>query len=285
MLILPRSADYSEEVWMEIREKAISILQTYFINGIVPEDAISDVEAEESDAIHDNSQFNKQEKEIAPLNFIDEQLADDFHLTPESSWKAGSGQPKESLSQVENSELSQNTTGRSEGRRSRSGKKAKKRHSHQKSRQRPDNPRALDKDSTSNREDDTAMSGTEQISSSSRFASPEDSRSRKLPAEPMQDLAIILPQKSSKNLVGNPSELLKDGHVIALYTKDHSALHVARQRVKRGGWFLDPVSNVSKRDPAAQFLVASRSKVCMLYFFPTCTSSSLLLTWTIVFHN
>ncbi|KAK4802005.1 hypothetical protein SAY86_000208 [Trapa natans] len=260
VLILPRSADYSEEVWLEIREKAISILQTYFFNGTVPEDAISDEDAEESDVVDDNSQLNKQEREIVPLNFIDQKLADDFHLTPESSQKTTSGQPKESLSQVENPELSQITTGRSEGRRSRSGKKAKKRRAHQKSRQRPDNLHALDKDSMSNREDDTEMSGTEQISSSSRFDSPEDLRSRKLPAEPMQDLAVIQPQKSSKNLVGNPIELLKDGHVIALYGKDYSALHVARQRVKGGGWFLNLVSSVSKRDPAAQFLVASRSK-------------------------
>ncbi|KAK4748436.1 hypothetical protein SAY87_015022 [Trapa incisa] len=260
VLILPRSADYSEEVWLEIREKAISILQTYFFNGTVPEDAISDEDAEESDVVNDNSQLNKQEREIVPLNFIDQKLADDFHLSPESSQKTTSGQPKESLSQVENPELSQITTGRSEGRRSRSGKKAKKRRAHQKSRQRPDNLHALDKDSMSNREDDTEMSGTEQISSSSRFDSPEDLRSRKLPAEPMQDLAVIQPQKSSKNLVGNPIELLKDGHVIALYAKDYSALHVARQRVKGGGWFLNLVSSVSKRDPAAQFLVASRSK-------------------------
>ena len=46
VLILPRSADYSEEVWMEIREKAISILQTFFIDGIIPKNAMSDVEEE-----------------------------------------------------------------------------------------------------------------------------------------------------------------------------------------------------------------------------------------------
>ncbi|OWM64272.1 hypothetical protein CDL15_Pgr018844 [Punica granatum] len=260
VLILPRSADYSEEVWMEIREKAISILQTYFVDGIVPKDAISEEEAEESEILHENALLYKQEKDSAPQMSVERQLADDFQLTPESSQKAGAGLPKESPGQVENSGLSQNTTGRSEVRRSRSGKKAKKRHGHQKSREKSDDPRALDKESTSNREDDTAMSGTEQVSSSSRFASPEDSRSRKLPADSMQDLAIIQPQKSSKNLVGSPSELLKDGHVIALYAKDRPALHVARQRVKGGGWFLDTVSNVTKRDPAAQFLVASRSK-------------------------
>ncbi|PRQ58321.1 hypothetical protein RchiOBHm_Chr1g0358011 [Rosa chinensis] len=36
VLILPHSADYSEEVWLEIREKAISVLQTLFFDGVVP---------------------------------------------------------------------------------------------------------------------------------------------------------------------------------------------------------------------------------------------------------
>lgn len=49
VLILPRSADYSEEVWMEIREKAITILQSFFFDGIVPNNAISD----EDEAISD----------------------------------------------------------------------------------------------------------------------------------------------------------------------------------------------------------------------------------------
>ncbi|PRQ58330.1 hypothetical protein RchiOBHm_Chr1g0358111 [Rosa chinensis] len=36
VLILPHSADYSKEVWLEIREKAISVLQTFFFDGVVP---------------------------------------------------------------------------------------------------------------------------------------------------------------------------------------------------------------------------------------------------------
>ncbi|KAM1203975.1 hypothetical protein ACFX2J_019724 [Malus domestica] len=42
VLILPHSADYSEEVWLEIREKAISILQTFFFDGIVPKYSVSE---------------------------------------------------------------------------------------------------------------------------------------------------------------------------------------------------------------------------------------------------
>lgn len=36
VLILPRSADYSEEVWAEIRSKAASILCSFFVDGIIP---------------------------------------------------------------------------------------------------------------------------------------------------------------------------------------------------------------------------------------------------------
>ncbi|KAM5555508.1 hypothetical protein ABKV19_023438 [Rosa sericea] len=66
--------------------------------------------------------------------------------------------------------------------------------------------------------------------------------------------------KSRKRLSGKPGELLKDGYVVALYARDIPGLHVARQRVKGGGWFLDTMSNVMKRDPAAQFLIVIRSK-------------------------
>ncbi|KAI5345691.1 hypothetical protein L3X38_013568 [Prunus dulcis] len=227
VLILPHSADYSEEVWLEIREKAISILQSFFFDGIVPKNAVSDEE---------------DESEI------------------ESSQKKEANQSKESPTQHQGSGLSQSTATRSDGRRGRAGKKAKKRHAHQKSRQKSDDP-SQEKESTSQREEDTAMSGTDQaLSSSSRFASPEDLRSRKTPIESMQESPSDQLLKSSRRLSGKPGELLKDGYVVSLYARDRPALHVARQRVKGGGWFLDTMSNVSKRDPAAQFLIVSRSK-------------------------
>ncbi|KAJ1393446.1 hypothetical protein SESBI_34980 [Sesbania bispinosa] len=213
VLILPRSADYSEEVWMEIREKAISILQTFFIDGIIPKNALSDME-EESEVDDENEQSDQQFKENALQIIVREQM-DDVHVSPESSRKKEGSQVKESSSQHQVSSLTQSTSARSEGRRSRSGKKAKKRHTRQKSQQKSEDPSALEKEGTSQR-DDTAMSGTDQALSSSS----EDSRSRKTPA---------------------------------LYARDRSALHVSRQRVKGGGWILDSMSNVSKRDPAAQF--------------------------------
>ncbi|WCJ22712.1 NAD(P)-binding Rossmann-fold superfamily protein [Euphorbia peplus] len=259
VLILPRSADYSEEVWMEIREKAISLLQSFFFDGIIPKDFISD--EEESEVGDENEQFHKQEKKSSQLASVDEQLTDDIQVTPESSHRRSNNKSTEASSQAQGTGLTQNTTARSDGRRSRSGKKAKKRHGRQKHPQKADDPSLVEKESTSHREDDTAMSGTDQVlSSGSRFASPEDSRNRKMPMESMLESTSDQLSRSNKKLIGKSGELLKDGYVIALYARDRPALHVSRQRVKGGGWFLDAMSNVRKRDPAAQFLVVFRSK-------------------------
>ncbi|KAI4355147.1 hypothetical protein L6164_003947 [Bauhinia variegata] len=258
VLILPRSADYSEEVWMEIREKAISVLQTFFFDGVIPKNAVSD-EEEESEVGDENEQSDQQDRENALQICVREQT-DDIPITPESSLKKGTNQV-ESSSQHQPSGLTQSTTSRSEGRRSRSGKKAKKRHGRQKSHKKSEDTLAIEKESTSHREDDTAMSGTDQaLSSSSRCASPEDSRSRKTPVESKQESSTSQLLKSSMRLSGKCNELLRDGYVIALYARDRPALHISRQRVQGGGWFLDSMYDVSKRDPAAQFLIIFRSK-------------------------
>ncbi|PSS04004.1 C-terminal binding protein like [Actinidia chinensis var. chinensis] len=261
VLILPRSADYSEEVWMEIREKSISLLQTFLLDGVVPNNAASDEEDEESGIGYENEQGDEPENESVLQGSVGNQLTGDINATTESSQRKSTNQSTESPSQPQGSALSQNTSTRSEGKRSRSGKKAKKRYARQKSLQKSDDTSALEKESTSRREDDTAMSGTDQIlSSSSRFASPEDSRSRKTPIESVQELSSEQILKSSMSLSRNSGDLLKDGYVIALHARDRPALHVSRQRVQGGGWFLDTMSNVTRRDPAAQFLVVLRNK-------------------------
>ncbi|XP_019433978.1 PREDICTED: C-terminal binding protein AN-like isoform X2 [Lupinus angustifolius] len=253
VLILPRSADYSEEVWMEIREKAISILQTFFIDGIIPKNAMSDME-EESEVDDGNEQSDQEYRENA-LQIIVSEPTDDAHISPEGSHNKGGNQVKESSSQHQVSSLTHSTSTRSDRRRSRSGKKAKKRHTHQKSQQKLD-PSAPEKEGTSQRDDTATMSGTDQALSSSS----ECSRSRKTPIESIQEQTATQALKSSMRLSGSCTELLRDGYVIALYARDFPALHVSRQRVKGGCWILDSMSNVSKRDPAAQFLVVFRSK-------------------------
>ncbi|KAI7758409.1 LOW QUALITY PROTEIN: hypothetical protein M8C21_013097, partial [Ambrosia artemisiifolia] len=157
------------------------------------------------------------------------------------------------ISQPRESTLSQNTSPQSEVKHSRSGRKAKKRHARQRSMHK-------EKEGTPNKEDDTAMSGTDQVlSSSSHFASPDDSRSKRTTVESLHDSSAKY-LKSSTSVGKRSIEMLKEGCVISLQARDHAALHVSRQRAKGGGWFLDTMSNVTKRDPAAQFLVVFRTK-------------------------
>ncbi|CAN8306490.1 unnamed protein product [Cochlearia groenlandica] len=254
VLILPRSADYSEEVWMEIREKAISILRSFLLDGVIPNNTVSDDEVEDSDA---------SEEELSPIKHnklaIVETTMSRQH--GESTFTSSEIVPLEATDPKESLRPGQNIALKPEVRRSRSGKKAKKRHSQQKYMQTAEGSSGLREESSTSRKDDIAMSDTEEVlTSSSRCASPEDSRSRKTPLDAMQDSSPNQIVMSSKKFIGKASELLKDGYVVALYAKDLSGLHVSRQRTKNGGWFLDTLSNVSKRDPAAQFIIAYRNK-------------------------
>ncbi|MCL7030559.1 hypothetical protein MKW94_004891 [Papaver nudicaule] len=246
---------------MEIREKAISILQSYFLDGVIPRNAVSDEDAEENESGYEDEQSRRQDKERALQVWDDAKPAsEDIQLTSESSKQKGIYVPKGSSSQPQGSGISQETVSRTEGRRSRSGKKGKKRHAHHKSQQKSDEPSAVEQGS-SQREEDTAMSGTDPVlSSSSRFASPDDSRGRKSHVESTPESSSEQRMKLSIRASGNPKDLLKDGYVIALHARDSPALHVSRQRVPGGAWFLDTMSNVTRRDPAAQFLVAFKSK-------------------------
>ncbi|KAL3624426.1 hypothetical protein CASFOL_031094 [Castilleja foliolosa] len=255
VLILPRSADYSEEVWTEIREKSISILQQFFIDNVIPKDDVSDEEDEEERdvAFENNDQTSTLDRETSFQASVGDRLTEEIQLVTESSQKKALNQSKASSSQNQDNNLSQGTSTRSETKRSRSSKKAKKRLGRQKSQNKADTALAYEKESTSYREDDVSMSGTDQVmSSSSRCASPEDLRNRKTPVDSQGELSPELSKKSR--------ELLKDGCIVVLHTRDRHALHVSKQRVKGGGWFLDTVSSVTKRDPAAQFLVVFRSK-------------------------
>ncbi|KAK9076391.1 hypothetical protein SSX86_004725 [Deinandra increscens subsp. villosa] len=242
VLILPRSADYSEEVWMEIREKAASILHTFFLDDVIPTDAISDIDDKDSETLCEDDESDRQAKHGVPHSNI-HQLTDSIHISYEAHMKNDISQPQEST-------LSQNNSPQSEVKCDRSSKKAKKRHARQKSMH-----KVGEKESTSHREYDSALSGTDQVlSSSSPFPSPDNSRSR-TPIGSIYDTSA----KHLKSSIGS-LDMLKDGCVISLQARDRAALHVSRQRARGGGWFLDTMSNVTKRDPAAQFLLVFRSK-------------------------
>ncbi|OEL37622.1 C-terminal binding protein AN [Dichanthelium oligosanthes] len=258
VLILPRSADYSEEVWMEIREKAITMLQSFFFDGVLPASAISDEDEEISEAGNEDDHLDTQAK---GSQSFDAEI-DESHLTLEYEKKRAISHHKE----PQTSGKSVSIGSRSEGRRSRSGKKGKKRPAHRRSQQKPDDLSAVESDSnySSRRDDETAMSSRDQVvSSSSRFASPEDSKyKQKSPAEsPME---ITSEKKVPILLSRKYPDKLKDGFVVALRAIDNSGYHIARQRVVGGGgWILDVVSNATNRDPAAQFLVTFKNKDTM----------------------
>nr|XP_019705218.1 LOW QUALITY PROTEIN: C-terminal binding protein AN-like [Elaeis guineensis] len=248
VLILPRSADYSEEVWMEIREKAITILQSFFFDGVIPNNAVSDEDEEKSETGYEEDQSEKQVKSRVSDG---EQQTDESHLSLEYYKKNDVHQLKDSQA----SGLSQTIGSRSEGRHSRSGKKGKKRPARRRSQQKSDDFSAVESDCNyTSRRDDTAIS--------SRFASPEDSRNKQICL--VESAMGSTPEKQTEVSTGlsrKSVELLRDGFVIALHARDRPGFHVARQRVPGGGgWFLDTMSNVTKRDPAAQFIVAFRSK-------------------------
>ncbi|KAL0913208.1 hypothetical protein M5K25_016652 [Dendrobium thyrsiflorum] len=228
VLILPRSADYSEEVWMEIREKAISMLQAFFLDSVIPNNDISDEGEENSGIAYEGDQVENRELR-----------------TSQSKESKVSGLP-------------QNTVTRSDRRHSRSSKKAKKRRARQSSQQKSHDFSGVDGSYSSQQEDDTAISGMEQ---SSRFASPDDSKSKQIcHLESNMESSSRKPETMSEGLNRKCVELLKDGFVIALHTRERTGFHVSRQRVPGGGWFLDTFSNVTKRDPAVQFLVSFKSK-------------------------
>lgn len=280
VLILPRSADYSEEVWMEIREKAIAILQSFFFDGIVPNNAISDEDEAISDVGCEDDQLYKQANEHSLRVCDGDQQTDESQLTLECDKRRAISKPEV----PEASGQSQSIGSRSEGRRSRSGKKGKKRPARRRSQQKMDELSTVESGSnySSRRDDDTVMSGRDQVlSSSSRFASPEDLKN-KLRSSAESPMEIISEHKLPAALGRKPPERLKDGFVVALRTRDNSGFHVSRERVAGGGWYLDVVSNATKRDPAAQFLVTFKDKVVVSSPFPFSFFLCCSLTYQVV---
>lgn len=261
MLILPRSADYSEEVWMEIREKAITILQSFFLDGIVPDYAISDEDEMISGIVCENEQTKKEVKETQTqqVHGLEQQIKES-HLTSEYIYKKDSHE----FNNSHVSAVSQNVGSIIEGRHGGTSKKGKKRPARRRSHQEPDDYSAGESDTsyTSDQDDDTATSGREKVlGSGSRLTSPEDPRNKLMcTSEPTPDSS---PKQVAVNAEVNENSvpLLKDGFIIAIRPRDCQGYHVSRQRNPGGGWFLDTISNISKRDPAAEFLVCFRSKV------------------------
>lgn len=263
VLILPRSADYSEEVWMEIREKAVTVLHTFLLDGIIPDNAISDEDEEKIEVDGDEQSMKEEAKDSSLQICVVEQMTDDRQLDPGYNMKETGLQMTETHIYSQGSGITQNANSLIEGRRSRSGKKAKKRPAHRRSRHKSEGFSEVegDSNSTSQRDDDTAMSARDQVlSSSSRFASPENTRNKQMCLE--ESTIELTPDNALLNMDIKLMDILREGYIIALHARNGSGLYVSRQRLPSGGgWFLDTMSNVTKRDPAAQFLVTFNNKV------------------------
>ncbi|CAL9154637.1 unnamed protein product [Musa hybrid cultivar] len=237
----------------------ITVLQYFLFEGVAPEIALSD-EDDISETRYEDEQSEKWVKE-SPLQIQNcEQQTDKSHLSSEQTKTKCMQQSKE----FQGSGISQNTSSRSEGRRSRSGKKGKKRPAHRRSQQKSDDVSAVESTNncTSHHGDDTAVSGRDQVlSSSSRFASPEDPKSKQMcPFEPMMESKSEKPMALSTELKTESPDELKDGFILALHSRGNPGFPVARQRVPGGGWILDTITYVTKRDPAAQFAVALKAR-------------------------
>lgn len=250
VLILPRSADYSEEAWMEVREKAISMLQSFFLDGAIPNHDVSDEEEVMSDIASEDQEDNRVKQSLQ--SFDVEHMTNASHLSTGHDHKVGIHQLKDSHV----SALTQSIASRSEGSRSRSGKKGKKRSARQRSQQKSD-VSAVDSCYSSHQDDDTAISGKEQ---SSCFTSPDDSKNKQICLLESNMESSQKPVTVSLGHGLKSVEILKEGFVIALRARDHLGFHVSRQRIPAGGWFLDTISSITKRDPAAQFLVSFTSR-------------------------
>lgn len=259
VLILPKSADYSEEVWLEIREKAVSVLKTFFLDGVVPDNVVSDEDQDVSQSGLDEDMSGKQGQEGSLLA---ERMRDASQSVAEISQRQNNHQRRHQHNHSQGPDLSQSIGSRPEGRHSRSSKKGKKRSARRRSRPESDEYSDVEGESgsMSQCDDDIAISGRDQnLSSSSQLAS-EDFRNKQICL--VESTAESTPEKKGQ-LHSGPSELgalLKDGYVIALYAREQTGLYVSRQRLPSNGWFLDKMTNVTKRDPAAQFLVNFRNK-------------------------
>lgn len=265
VLLLPRSADYSEEVWMEIRAKAVTILRSFLLDGVVPSSAVSD-EEDDRDYSWEDERQGKQDKDTLLWSRDAEPLLADTQSGQEVRHKQlyfNTPDPR-----LQDSGISQSLgqrDGRSHGKGS--GKKGKKRPGRRKS-QRSGESLATEREANwvALQRDDrgASISGRDQVlSSSSRFASPEDSKPKREADYPIAG-EIGSERRSSlsfsKGVFGQAFDFLKEGYVVALRAKDGCGYHVARQRGPGRGWCLDTMSNVTTRDPAAQFLVVVRNR-------------------------
>nr|BAC81145.1 C-terminal binding protein [Marchantia polymorpha] len=274
VLILPKSADYSEEVWAEIRAKAVSVLRSFLLEGVVPANAASDDEDSQRDSLWQDDRQEKIDKEGITRIKDGEQRSGESQTAQDFRHKQMYFQSQDQRVHSQEVDLSHGLVQR-DSRNNHvkgSGKKGKKRAGRRKAQQQPSGTSiASERDATwltLQREDrgNGTSSKDAVVNSNSRFGSPEES---KIKRETDGTLGVETIVESSQEVQkvavkgtnqGAALDYLKEGQIVALRARADGGYYVARQKGPGRGWRLDTMVDVTCRDPRAQFLVVVRNR-------------------------
>jgi hypothetical protein len=262
VLVLPRSAEYSEEVWLEIRAKAVAVARAYLLTGAIAADIAN---SDDYDEYYDT--FTQEPRTESVKESLREE--DAKHHPAEVTTSGSEYRPSQMVFQarsldsgLESPDLKQHDAGHvNQGRGS--GKKAKKRAGRRKSQHNLDSFQVQDReiDWIAPPRDDASESRPD--NSEARFGSPRDGNLKAIIEVPPL-MSGGREQVTGMASMGMAIDQLKEGYVIALHAVPGGGYYVARQRGPGRGWCLDIMFDVTPRDPASQFLVVVRNRVRLL---------------------
>jgi hypothetical protein len=244
VIIMPRSADYSEEVWLEIREKAVELLRSFLLDNLIPTEIASD---DDDDDYYNSFTEEQQYKTSGNENFEEETCPQHDDPGGSSIGTNSEFRQKQIIFEAQNpGTLNQNTELDSPEVRG-SGKKARRRSGRRKTQQNLQSP--------GDQVAPVSVGGWDKRPTSQlSFASPDqgDAKVKTVGDEPMGRGQLT---------IGLAIDELKEGYVVALHALSGGGFYVARQTGPGRGWCLDIMSNVTTQDPAAQFLLIVRNRV------------------------
>ena len=262
VLVLPRSAEYSEEVWLEIRAKAVAVARAYLLTGAIAADIAN---SDDYDEYYDT--FTQEPRTESVKESLREE--DAKHHPAEVTTSGSEYRPSQMVFQarsldsgLESPDLKQHDAGHvNQGRGS--GKKAKKRAGRRKSQHNLDSFQVQDReiDWIAPPRDDASESRPG--NSEARFGSPREGNLKAIIEVPPL-MSGGREQVTGMASMGMAIDQLKEGYVIALHAVPGGGYYVARRRGPGRGWCLDIMFDVTPRDPASQFLVVVRNRVRLL---------------------
>lgn len=248
VIITPRSADYSEEVWLELRAKTVELLRSFVLENAIP----TEVTSEDDDDDYYNSFTDEQQHKTPWKETFKEEIRTQ-HDGPggNTSGTNSESRQKQIIFEAQNSGSLDQITGLDSPEVRGSGKRIRRRSGRRKSLQ---NLQSLGDQVTP-----VIVVGWERrLTSQLPFASPDqgDAKLKTTGDEPTGRDQLTM---------GLAIDQLKEGYVVALHALSGGGFYVARQMGPGRGWCLDVMSNVTVQDPAAQFLLIVRNRVSCLH--------------------